>query len=276
MAGRGNFRSMAEGVKWTRQHRLIAMNLYMKIPFGQLHARNPSIIAIAEKMGRSANSLAMKLCNFASMDPVLQSRGIKGLTGAANEDHTIWKEFSSSPVELKVISEDLLQELFLIDDQEVEVLPEEGILAVRNSDLKTFTGPTEGESLVTVRRGQQFFRQVVLNAYGRRCCISGLSVNALLRASHIIPWSHSTESRLLSENGLCLSVMHDAAFDNGLIAFDSDSRLLISKKIRDHYTNPVAEGSFKRFEGMKLENKFGDVLPRPDFLRYHREKFFKE
>src|SRR5580704_9949883 len=58
----------APAVKWTREHFLIALNLYCKLPFGKLHKGNPIIIEIADKMGRSANSLAMKLCNFASLD----------------------------------------------------------------------------------------------------------------------------------------------------------------------------------------------------------------
>src|SRR5436190_11793885 len=71
----------AANVVWTREQRLIALNLYCKLPFGKLHKGNPLIIDVARKMGRSSSSLAMKLCNFASLDPVLQARGIKGLPG---------------------------------------------------------------------------------------------------------------------------------------------------------------------------------------------------
>jgi putative restriction endonuclease len=60
-------------VRWTREHLLIALNLYCKLPFGKLHRGNPIIVEVAAKMGRTANSLAMKLCNFASLDPVQQA-----------------------------------------------------------------------------------------------------------------------------------------------------------------------------------------------------------
>ena len=73
----------APSVKWTRAHLLIALNLYCKLPFGRLHRNNPIIVQVAEKMGRTPNSLAMKLCNFASLDPVQKARGIKGLAGAS-------------------------------------------------------------------------------------------------------------------------------------------------------------------------------------------------
>ena len=72
---------MATGKKWTRDELLVALNLYHKLTFGQLHARNPVIMALADKLERGANSVAMKLCNLASLDPALKLRGIKGLEG---------------------------------------------------------------------------------------------------------------------------------------------------------------------------------------------------
>jgi len=73
----------SERKRWTREELLVALNLYHKLTFGQLHFRNPAIIALAEKLGRSAGSLAMKLNNFASLDPVQQLRGIKGFEAPA-------------------------------------------------------------------------------------------------------------------------------------------------------------------------------------------------
>jgi hypothetical protein len=60
---------MAKGRTWSRDELVVAMNLYCKLPFGQLHQRNPVIIALAEKLGRTPGSVAMKLCNLASLDP---------------------------------------------------------------------------------------------------------------------------------------------------------------------------------------------------------------
>ena len=68
--------SRTPSVKWTREQTLIAINLYCKLPFGKLHKTNPIIVGVAEKMGRTASSLRMKLCNFASLDPVQSARGI--------------------------------------------------------------------------------------------------------------------------------------------------------------------------------------------------------
>ena len=56
---------MAAGKRWTRDELLVALNLYHKLTFGQLHARHPAIMVLAEKLERGANSMAMKLCNHA-------------------------------------------------------------------------------------------------------------------------------------------------------------------------------------------------------------------
>ncbi len=66
----------ASSVAWTREHFLIALNLYCKLPFGKLHKGNKLIIEVAQKMGWTPSSLAMKLSNFASLDPIQQERGI--------------------------------------------------------------------------------------------------------------------------------------------------------------------------------------------------------
>src|SRR6185503_5128855 len=103
---------MATARKWTREELLVALNLYRKLSFGQLHARNPVIIELAAKLDRSANSVAMKLCNFASLDPLLRARGVRGLEGASALDRTVWAEFISAPVEVAAQSEEALRHLF--------------------------------------------------------------------------------------------------------------------------------------------------------------------
>jgi len=56
---------------WSRDELIIAMNLYCKLSFGQFDKRTPIIIEVSQKIDRTPNSLAMKLCNFAYLDPNL-------------------------------------------------------------------------------------------------------------------------------------------------------------------------------------------------------------
>ena len=229
----------APAVKWTREHFLIALDLYTKLLFGKLHKGNPIIIETAAKMGRTPNSLAMKLCNFASFDPVLKARGIRGLPGATKQDKVMWDEFHANISVLGAESEQLLHDLFTKDEtKEVDFLQRDKPRLVAPS------GPTELQATVKVRRGQQFFRQAVLNAYDVRCCISGINVPDLLVASHIKPWGKFPNDRLNPRNGLCLSSLHDAAFDGGLITLDENLCVVLSKGLRRYFPQPVLEQNF--------------------------------
>lgn len=103
-----------------------------------------------------------------------------------------------------------------------------------------------------VRLGQSYFRKMVLENYGHKCCVTGLNVPQTLRASHIVEWSLDKANRMNPENGLCLSATYDAAFDKHLISFDDDYRLIVSKEIKDYYTNEVSKSYFSKYEGKQI------------------------
>ena len=71
-----------------------------------------------------------------------------------------------------------------------------------------------------------------MDYWGGRCPITGITEPALLRASHIVPWSNcSDEQRLDVHNGLLLSALWDAAFDQGLVSFADDGTALASSSL---------------------------------------------
>jgi|SRR5579862_2475693 len=265
----------APSVPWTREHSLIALNLYCKLPFGSFDQRNSLIRDVAEKMGRTPSSLAMKLSNFASLDPVQQARGIKGLKGASAQDRELWQEFKSHIATLGSQSEQMLHDLFTRDeDREVDFLQRDKVRLVPSDRVIPPLGPTETVASVRIRRGQQFFRQSVLTAYGVRCCITGIAVPRLLVASHIKPWRDFPDDRLKAENGLCLSSLHDAAFDSGLITLDDQYRVVLSKRLKGYFPQPVLEQNFVPFAGqpIRLPEKLAE--PSAECLAFHREEIF--
>ena len=267
----------AINVAWTREQRLIALNLYCKLPFGKLHKGNPIIKEVALKMGRTPSSLALKLCNFASLDPVLHARGISGMQGAANEDRSLWKEFKANISSLGPQSEELLHDLLTDEEnEEVDLLDHDRVQLEPGGRLAPLLGHTEVLATVKIRRGQQFFRQTILSAYGVRCCISGINVPRLLVASHIKPWSDFPDERLDPRNGLCLSSLHDAAFDDGLITLDEQMRVVLSKRLRSFFPQSALEQNFLPHEGVII--RFPERLADPsgDFMRYHRENIFED
>ena len=242
---------------WSRKETLIAFNLFCRTRFGRIHSKNPEIIELAEKLGRSANAVAMKMINLASFDPELRRRGITALPHVSKIDGLIWDEFNENPE--KILTESQL----LTDEINNEEIVAEMPGQIADEDTKAFT---------TVRLGQKIFRETVLIAYGEKCCITGISEPKLLIASHIIPWREKVQ-RLNPRNGLCLNALHDKAYDCGLISVRPDFRVAISKRLRD----AAAESEKIRFivesEGQKIiqPDKFA---PNPQFLEHHYQKIF--
>lgn len=251
---------------WTRDELLLAMNLYCQLPFGRLHKSNPDVIALAKAIGRTPSSAAMKLGNLASLDPAHRERGVKGLSGASAADRAIWQEFHEDWDRLSVESESLRERFEL-------TLPRESSGAADEEAEQTFRGSTEGTRNVKVRLAQRFFRQSVLASYESRCCVTEIALPQLLIASHILPWSDFPQHRADPRNGLCLSRLHDAAFDRGLITFDAEFRLVLSPELREATTNAVLNSSFLAFAGaaLRLPEKF---RPDPAFLERHRAEVF--
>jgi HNH endonuclease len=110
-------------------------------------------------------------------------------------------------------------------------LPDAPLLRFRAETAK-LPQATEAERLVVQRIGQNLFRDALLDYWGRRCPLTGITEPALLRASHIVPWSHcNDEQRLDVHNGLLLSALWDAAFDQGLVSFADDGTALASPSL---------------------------------------------
>lgn len=251
---------------------LVALNIYHKLTFGQFHGRHPVIIAVAEKLCRTADSVAMKLCNLASLDPALKLRGIKGLKGASKLDNVVWNEFHADLNEAVPASEEAFRTLFGVDEQtELEVVPKLGVRATKRIPV----GPTEATVSAQVRRGQEYFRDAVLNNFAGRCGISALSVRELLIASHILPWGRYEKERLNVRNGLCLSRLHDAAFDRGLISFDDNYRLLLSPLLKSELSQRSVAENFGAYAGELLLIPDDAVQPELSFLAKHRADIFK-
>ena len=89
---------------------------------------------------------------------------------------------------------------------------------------------TESERTVVQRVGQNLFRAALLDYWQGRCCVTGLDVPDLLRASHIKPWAacDSDDERLDVFNGLLLAPHLDALFDGGWMTFDDHGAVVIS------------------------------------------------
>jgi putative restriction endonuclease len=123
---------------------------------------------------------------------------------------------------------------------------------------------------IKARIGQKTFRDVILTIYQDRCCLTGIDLPEVNRASHIIGWAERVETRMDPRNGLCLSATYDAAFDRKLITFDDDYRLVLSKTIRERVASQSLKTHFLSREGQRLEMP-PRFRPLKEYLEHHRK-----
>jgi putative restriction endonuclease len=256
---------MKEGqTLWTRDELILAINLYCKLPFGRLHKSNPEVIKLANFIGRTNNSVAYKLVNFASLDPSLKARGIKGASNYSKLDEQIWNEFFNHLEDLPYESEILLAKF---EHKTVEQLNH-----IAENEL-----PREGkvrEQIVKIRVNQSFFRSSILASYNNTCCITGIGQPELLIAGHIKPWSLDEKNRLNPQNGIAINALHDKAFESGLLTITTDYKIKISPLLLKQKKSKSIEDYFTKYENQDiiLPSRF---LPDIELLKYHNDVRFK-
>lgn len=253
---------------WREEELLAAMYLYTLLPFGRLHKGTREIIVLAERLKRTPSSVAMKLGNFASLDPAHQARGVKGLSGASRADRAVWSMFAASWAESVERAADAYDRII---GASAETLGDEATLP-GSRPLIPPSGPTEVTRAVRSRRGQDWFRKTLDVAYEQRCAVSGCDLPELLVASHIVRWADDEANRLNPHNGLLLSTLHDRAFEAGHLALTDDYKVLISTQVRQA-PEPFMRQALAGYHltTIRRPTRF---LPDPQFLRQHRESRF--
>jgi len=240
------------GAAWSRDELVAALKLYCLTPFGRIHSRNPAIVALAKELGRTPSSVALKMTNFASLDPTIDRAGMGNYSRL---DKIVWDDF--------------------FGNMESYLVPQERATA----PLAAYEAPTEfrfGERagldvlrLTKTRVNQSFFRSMVLTSYDNKCALTGIEAPELLVASHIRPWALDHATRTNPRNGICLNTLHDRAFDEGLITLEEDTSVRYSPLLP-----AIALEALKSISDTKLRlpSRF---LPDSEFLNYHRTEVFK-
>ncbi|MGJ1448622.1 HNH endonuclease [Sphingobacterium spiritivorum] len=84
---------------------------------------------------------------------------------------------------------------------------------------------------IQVRVKQSVFRKKVLENFSYKCCLTDVTENDLLVASHIVPWASKIDTRLSPHNGLCLSTLYDSLFDKGYFTISDEYEVIITSKL---------------------------------------------
>jgi len=144
---------------------------------------------------------------------------------------------------------------------------DEELISKLFGDSYTSLTSTQRESITQTRIGQQKFRSDLINYWGS-CAITGCKTMEILKASHIKPWRFSTNSeRLDPYNGILLIPNLDSAFDNGLISFDDNGKIMISNSLSKEEIDIL---------GFHIQMKLSKIeSAHKKYLSYHRENIFR-
>ena len=255
---------MPKSPNWTREELILAFNLYLKLPFGQMDEDTHEVKELSKILGRrTPGAVAMRLGNYAHVDPYHQGRGVIGLKNGIRQVQPIWDEFIGNQQDLVFESERILADYqhTTIEETYPEII----------FDLKDLVGEVKIRA-VKVRVNQSVFRKMILKTYTNRCAISGIDLPELLIAGHIIPWAKDERERLNPENGLCLSNLYDRAYEKGLICIDTDFKLLISRRLKAESSKEFYQEFFGRFENQPIQVP-RSYQPKKEFLEYRLKQF---
>lgn len=127
------------------------------------------------------------------------------------------------------------------------------------------------QRLRNVRIGQGGFRALVIDAYDRRCAVTGERSLPALEAAHIKPFSlvqnHTTP------NGLLLRADIHKLFDAGYVTVDPALRFHVSKALKDEYSNGRI---YYELDGREIRTPV-TVSDRPgrEYLEWHYAEVFR-
>lgn len=124
---------------------------------------------------------------------------------------------------------------------------------------------------VRPRLGQATFRIAVLDAYSRRCAVTGERSLPVVEASHIQPFSQGGPHAV--PNGLPLRRDIHRLFDLGYVSVRPDRSFAVSGALRDQYENGRV---YYELDGKRLREPVQPSdRPDPELLEWHYEGVFR-
>lgn len=242
--------TMNTGTPWSKSESTAGLWLYNELRDKPISRGKDSEVArIAVQIGRAVNGAYNKIMNFRAIDP-RDSRS--GMSGAGKADRQVWEAYydpASQTLATELLEADY-RRLWLWGSTNATPSAEP-----ENAAGMSTEAPDDDTSLkqlvyITRRRGQPKFRKRLLELYDSKCAISGVDIDVVIDAAHII--NHS-------DNGILLrSDLHDL-FDAGLLMIGpTDYKICIDQSL--------SSSEYYRFHEQDLRPRIDGSQPSPKYL----------
>jgi putative restriction endonuclease len=251
---------------WSHKQLLAAFYLYLQLKPSEIQSDSYAVSAFANSIKKPTRAVATKLRTFAQLDPDLSKQNDRAVINVTPLDKNVWNEFQNNWTSTTLTACEAYESA-------VGAYEDAALGQVSSADAAyLFKEGQSREAIVQVRKNQYVFRRAILNSYDATCCITGLKNDRLLIASHIVPWSEDKRNRLNPSNGLCLSALHDRAYDQGLITVLPDYTIRINHVLVEEKGNAFLTEALLRFDKkpIQLPSRF---RPDPIFLQSHARRF---
>lgn len=125
--------------------------------------------------------------------------------------------------------------------------------------------------LLHPRIGPGAWRVLVIEAYGRRCALTGDPALPALETTFIRPQEDGGLLRV--DNGLLMRADLKRLFNSGYLTLTSEGRIRVSARLAEDYAET---GGYGQLEGRAITlPKAAHDRPRSEFLAWHRKNVFR-
>jgi putative restriction endonuclease len=143
------------------------------------------------------------------------------------------------------------------------------VLEVTGTSVLKEPGARYGAPVFTKPRlGQGSFKVAVVEAYQRRCAVTGEKVLPVLEAGHIQPYGEGGEHRI--DNGLLMRRDVHRLFDKGYLTVTPDLEVQVSHRLHDEFDNGQ---DYLALNGTQIRlPAHVEDRPNPKFLEWHNNE----
>lgn len=176
-------------------------------------------------------------------------------------------DWSNSIVQGKTYSTDSVTGAMLFADVQLALQSSKGYRISDGQNPGKYGSPI----VTTPRLGQGAFHALTVQAYNRRCAITGEKTLPVLEAAHIVPYSQAGIHEI--SNGILLRRDYHTLFDRGYITIDSDYKVVVSSRIKSDFGNGREYYAHHGEHMTNLPSSF-ENLPSKGHLAWHNENIF--
>ncbi len=232
--------------------------------------------------------IAKQLFNFANIekgDIIVANKGQKEIAGIGKVErkyyydpeqdyfrHTLGVNWLDTEIKEIKQQKAWLQTVVLLKDQQVRELGVSKVIKkdkiIQEYEEKIKKGAPFSDRQVKSRNFQQAFRNILLDRYQNKCAMCNVNVKSFLRGCHIVPVSKDTKIASDTKNGICLCVLHDVAFENGLISISNQYKVIVKESFKP--TSSVLATAISKLNGKKIRIPIKN-FPDKSYLKRHRE-----